>query len=125
MSRGGTVVRWLLIVTHTLLGLSAVGAGALLLRDPSGAALTFEAEWLRGSWFGDYLVPGLFPAIVIGRRVLHDHGVCRAIVIVWRLHTGRTDQLRHRHRHRASAQDRQLPNDQRHEASAQGEGPAR
>ena len=38
----------------------------MLQREPSGAALAFEVEWLSRSWFHHYLMAGLFLAIVIG-----------------------------------------------------------
>jgi len=68
MSRGGVwgVFRWVLIVLHTALGVSAVSAGLALAKDPSGAPLTFEVQWLDGSPFDDYRIPGLFLALVIG-----------------------------------------------------------
>ena len=56
----------LLIALHALLGVAAVAAGSMLTREPSGEQLRFETEWLDGSPFGDYRVPGLFLAFVIG-----------------------------------------------------------
>jgi peptidoglycan/LPS O-acetylase OafA/YrhL len=43
-----------------------VAAGQALALKPSGAALDFDVEWLDGSPFADYLIPGLFLAIVNG-----------------------------------------------------------
>jgi hypothetical protein len=60
------VLRWLLIALHAVLSVAAVVAGAMLVADPSGKRLTFEVEWLQGSPFKDYRLPGLFLAIVIG-----------------------------------------------------------
>ena len=37
-----------------------------LARDPSGKPLSFKQQWLDGSPFDDYRVPGLFLALVIG-----------------------------------------------------------
>jgi hypothetical protein len=59
-------MRQLLIALHAALGASAVGAGGTLARDPSGGSLDLDAEWLRGSPFADYRIPGLFLGLVIG-----------------------------------------------------------
>jgi hypothetical protein len=59
-------MRWILIVLHLLVGVSAVGAGLALAMEPSGETLTFETEWLAGSPFDDYLISGLFLAVVNG-----------------------------------------------------------
>ena len=59
------MVRVILILLHVVIGLSAVGAGQALAREPSGAALSFETEWLSGSPFPDYRLPGLFLVFVI------------------------------------------------------------
>jgi hypothetical protein len=59
-------LRVLLIVLHLFIGLSAFGAAQALVLDPSGSAMTFDVEWLRGSPFPDYRFPGLFLAFVIG-----------------------------------------------------------
>lgn len=60
------LARRILIGLHAVLGVLAVAAGQALARDPSGKPLRFEVEWLAGSPFRDYRVPGLFLAIVIG-----------------------------------------------------------
>ena len=60
------MIRWLLIILHALLGVAAVGAGQAFVRDPSGGALGMTKEWLDGSPFPDFRIPGLFLAIVIG-----------------------------------------------------------
>ena len=56
----------MLVALHAGLAIAAVGAATALALDPSGDPLTFELEWLEGSPFDDYRVPGLFLAIVIG-----------------------------------------------------------
>ena len=58
--------RRVLIALHALLGATAVAAGGALTRDPSGDPLRFKLDWLDGSPFEDYRVPGLFLAVVIG-----------------------------------------------------------
>ncbi len=60
------MLRRLLITLHVVLAVAAVGAGTVLVLDPSGDPLTFDVEWLDGSPFDDYRLPGLFLALVIG-----------------------------------------------------------
>ena len=59
------MTRVLLLSLHLVVGLSAIGAGQVLARDPSGQPLTFKTEWLNGSPFEDYRIPGLFLLFVI------------------------------------------------------------
>jgi hypothetical protein len=73
-------VRRALIVLHVFLGVSAVGAGTLFALDPSGAGLGMTVDLLEGGPFPDYLVPGLFLAIVIGGANL------ASAVLLWRRH---------------------------------------
>ena len=54
------------IVLHLLVGIGALGAGQALIRDTTGKSMTFKTEWLVGSPFNDYLVPGLFLFFVNG-----------------------------------------------------------
>jgi len=60
------ITRRVLVALHALLGVSAIGAGILFVIDPSGARLGMSTDLLEGGPFPDYLVPGLFLAIVIG-----------------------------------------------------------
>jgi hypothetical protein len=60
-----SVDRAILIVLHLVIGLGAIGAGQALARGPSGESLTFKTEWLEGSPFPDYRIPGLFLLLVI------------------------------------------------------------
>jgi hypothetical protein len=60
------VARRILIGLHVVLGVLAITAGQALARDPSGKPLAFEVDWLDGSPFRDYRVPGLFLTVVIG-----------------------------------------------------------
>jgi len=72
--------RWVLLVLHAFLGVSAVGAGTLFVIDPSGAGLGMTVDLLGGGPFPDYLVPGLFLAVVIGGANL------ASAVLLWRRH---------------------------------------
>jgi len=59
------MTRLLLALLHAIIGVGALAAGPALAWKPSGEGLTFDTEWLRGSPFRDYRVPGLFLALVI------------------------------------------------------------
>lgn len=45
---------------QALIGLSAVAGGIGLVMDPTGASLGMSSDWLRGSPFPSFLIPGLF-----------------------------------------------------------------
>lgn len=47
-------------------GLSGLAGGYGLVADPSGAALGLPLEWLAGSPFSTYLIPGLILLLVLG-----------------------------------------------------------
>ncbi|MEJ2079167.1 MAG: hypothetical protein P8Z74_14325, partial [Acidobacteriota bacterium] len=57
--------KWLGIL-QLLVGLGAVPAGLGLVMDPSGASLRFRLEWLEGTPFSNFLIPGLILMIVNG-----------------------------------------------------------
>jgi hypothetical protein len=44
---------------QVLIGLGAVGGGLAMVLDPSGANLRMSVDWLSGTPFPDYLVPGI------------------------------------------------------------------
>jgi hypothetical protein len=50
----------------TLQGLSGIAGGVGLTLDPTGASVSIPLEWLEGSPFSDYLVPGLVLLVVLG-----------------------------------------------------------
>jgi hypothetical protein len=91
------VTRITLILLHAVIGVSAVGAGQALALKPSGEALTFKTEWLEGSPFSDYRIPGLFLLFVIAptnllsalfqlkrwRAAAPFSFGCGAILLVW------------------------------------------
>lgn len=49
-----------------LVGIGALGGGSMLILDPSGQSLGLPLEYLSGSVFGTYLIPGLVLAGIIG-----------------------------------------------------------
>lgn len=60
------MIRWIQILLHVFLGVSAIGAGLAFVRDPGGSALGMSREYLDRSPFPDFRVPGLFLIVVIG-----------------------------------------------------------
>ena len=66
MDRSQVLIRKALIALHAVLGVSAVGAGQALARDPSGGVIGMSKDYLEGSPFPDFLIPGLFLSMVIG-----------------------------------------------------------
>lgn len=73
-------INWALVALHTVLGLAAVAAGQAFVRQPSGTALGMSEQWLQGSPFPDYRIPGLFLAVVIGGANLVS------AFLLWRRH---------------------------------------
>lgn len=47
-------------------GLSGLGGGFGLMVDPTGTSMQIPLEWLEGSPFGTYLLPGLILFVVLG-----------------------------------------------------------
>ena len=47
-------------------GFSGVAGGWGLTSDPTGSAIGLELEWLEGSPFADYLIPGIILLVVLG-----------------------------------------------------------
>lgn len=47
-------------------GISGVAGGIALVLDPSGASIQIPLDWLQGSPFDTYLIPGLILLIVLG-----------------------------------------------------------
>lgn len=48
-----------LIIIEFFNGLSGVAGGVGLIADPTAAALGMELEWLQGTPFSNYLIPGI------------------------------------------------------------------
>ncbi|MEZ4502693.1 MAG: hypothetical protein R3C39_08715 [Dehalococcoidia bacterium] len=59
------MTRWVLVALHSMLGLSAVWAGQEFVRHPDGRGLGMSPDYLKGSPFPDFRVPGLFLGVVI------------------------------------------------------------
>jgi hypothetical protein len=67
-----------LIMALAFQGLSGVAGGFGLIFDPSGALIGLPAEWLAGSPFDDYAIPGLVLLTLLGLAPLAvAHGVWR------------------------------------------------
>lgn len=63
---GPTIWRYVLLVLLVLLGLNGLIGGAMLLADPSGAAMALSLEMLEGLPISDFILPGLFLVVVMG-----------------------------------------------------------
>jgi hypothetical protein len=61
-------------------GFSGVAGGWGLTSDPTGSAIGLDLEWLEGSPFPDYLIPGLVLLVILGIGPLVVMGG-----ILWRL----------------------------------------
>ena len=72
--------RWWLAGILALLGLNAVVAAYGFLRDPDGSSIGIPVEWLEGSPFETYLVPGI---VLMGMGVLS----LAAATLQWRRHS--------------------------------------
>lgn len=66
------------LVALLVQGVSGVVGGLGLVLDPSGASLGIPVDWLEGSAFSDYLIPGLILLLVLGV------GPLVALVAAWR-----------------------------------------
>jgi len=50
---------YLLILLHLLLSISALYGGACLVYSPGGQLLGMDINWLKGSGFSSYFIPGV------------------------------------------------------------------
>lgn len=72
MSKNGTTpdrrsaAAYLLLAALIFQGLSGLAGGFGLIADPTGASIGLPIEWLEGSPFGDYLIPGVILFVVLG-----------------------------------------------------------
>lgn len=75
---------WLLEAAILLQGISGVGGGLGLVLDPSGDSLRIPLEWLEGSPFNSYLIPGLILFVVLGvYPLLTMYGIRRRSGWAW------------------------------------------
>jgi hypothetical protein len=76
---------WIAVALEVLTAIGAIPVGVMLLADPSGASMGMPSDWLRGSVFGSYFVPGLYLLFVngIGMLVLAALTVRRHPVAPW------------------------------------------
>jgi len=58
--------RKILIGVMAFQGLSGIAGGFGLMADPTGVSLQIPLEWLDGSPFTDYLIPGIVLFFVLG-----------------------------------------------------------
>lgn len=65
-NRSRPITVYLLMAALLFQGLSGVAGGFGLIRDPSGRSLQIPLNWLEGSPFTDYLIPGWILLVVLG-----------------------------------------------------------
>lgn len=69
---------YLLIAAMLFQGLSGLAGGLGLVLDPSGRSLSIPFEWLHGSPFDSYFIPGLILLIALGVfPLLVSYGIWR------------------------------------------------
>ncbi|KAA3628487.1 MAG: hypothetical protein DWQ02_19260 [Bacteroidetes bacterium] len=55
-----------LAILHLFVAIGAIPAGYALFTKPDGSSLGMPTEWLEGSPFPDFFIPGLFLFIILG-----------------------------------------------------------
>ena len=78
------VTVWLYVIGAFCLGVTAFVSGLLMILDPSGMTMGLEVEWLAGTPFQDFLIPGfiLFSVLGIGSFVVL-YGIARCRHWAW------------------------------------------
>lgn len=66
MKRKKTAVILSLFILVLFQGISGLIGGFGLIADPSGASLQIPIEWLEGSPFHNYLLPGIILFLILG-----------------------------------------------------------
>ncbi len=51
---------WLGVAIELLTAILAIPVGLMLITDPTGAGIGLPADWVQGSIFGTYFVPGVY-----------------------------------------------------------------
>lgn len=57
---------WALVVLLVMQGVGGIGGGLYLVLDPDGGLIGLPLEWLEGSPFPDYLIPGITLVTILG-----------------------------------------------------------
>lgn len=55
-----------LIILHAVLGLGALGGGAMLIFDPTGDAMGMPLSMLERTFFPSFLIPGILLLLIFG-----------------------------------------------------------
>lgn len=61
-------IRWTLIVLLSLISVNALAAGFSFIQQPDGTGLGIPQDWLLGTPFRDYRIPGI---LLFGLGLLH------------------------------------------------------
>ena len=70
-------IDYILLIAVLFQGLSGLFGGIGLIIDPSGKMLNIPIEWLQGSPFNNYLLPGIILFTILG--------VFPIIILIWLL----------------------------------------
>ncbi|MFB6130047.1 MAG: hypothetical protein ABEJ28_04395 [Salinigranum sp.] len=84
LPRSRPIALWLYVLGAIGLGVSALFGGGSLLADPTGSTMNMPVEWLAGTPFRDYTIPGaiLFGAFGVGSGVVL-YGIARRREWAW------------------------------------------
>lgn len=61
---------WLGFAAALFTALGAIPVGLMFVTDPSGSGVGLEQEWIEGTVFGSYFLPGLYLLLVNGLGML-------------------------------------------------------
>jgi hypothetical protein len=60
------LVKIIAVLTLIVVSISAIGGGAMLILDPTGASMQLDLELLSETHFQNYLLPGIILALIVG-----------------------------------------------------------
>ncbi|MFP8957550.1 hypothetical protein ACLI4Y_12535 [Natrialbaceae archaeon A-CW3] len=82
--RARPITIWLYALLAVALGVTALFGGVIMLLDPSGTTMALQVEWLDGTPFRDYFIPGLilFGVLGVGSLVV-VYGIARRRQWAW------------------------------------------
>jgi hypothetical protein len=66
---------WLAVVLELITALGALPVGLMMMADPNGSPIGMPSEWIEGSIFGSYFVPGLYLFTMNGLGMLLAAGL--------------------------------------------------
>jgi len=61
---------WIAVALEVFTGVAAIPVGLMLITDPTGASIGLPPEWIEGTVFGNYAIPGIYLLVVNGIGML-------------------------------------------------------